>query len=425
MTYKTDFIDTIHSLKSELDALLPMSIENSKRLKKKFRLEFNYNSNHIEGNTLTYGQTQLLLLFDKSSGDVPVSDLEEMKAHDLALTQIEEMAKDKERPLTEQFIRELNKMILVKPFWKDAIDYNGKPTRKLIKIGEYKETPNSVRLRNGEIHEYASPEETPVRMAELVSWYQKNNSTMHPVQLAAEFHYRFVCIHPFDDGNGRVARLVMNYILFKNDYPIVVIKSDDKENYLTALQKADTGNVLAIIEYIEKQAIWSLELSIKAAKGEDIEEYGDIDKEIELLKRDKLTKATIYKTPKVVDEIFHHVYDTIWIPLTRVLEKFNDFFAETQVPSYEAPVPIGSEISWSMYLLSLKSASKKRNVSIKCNLRFDDSTYTITIFEANGVRNHQILTIENDYKTLFMQADVDNIIRSVSNHLLETIKSAE
>jgi fido (protein-threonine AMPylation protein) len=316
-------------------------------------------------------------------------------------------------------------MILVKPFWKDAIDYNGKPTRKLIKIGEYKETPNSVRLRNGEIHEYASPEETPVRMAELVSWYQKNNSTMHPVQLAAEFHYRFVCIHPFDDGNGRVARLVMNYILFKNDYPIVVIKSDDKENYLTALQKADTGNVLAIIEYIEKQAIWSLELSIKAAKGEDIEEYGDIDKEIELLKRDKLTKATIYKTPKVVDEIFHHVYDTIWIPLTRVLEKFNDFFAETQVPSYEAPVPIGSEISWSMYLLSLKSASKKRNVSIKCNLRFDDSTYTITIFEANGVRNHQILTIENDYKTLFMQADVDNIIRSVSNHLLETIKSAE
>ena len=89
MMYKTKTIDTVNALKIELDKKTPLEAEDEKRLQKKLRLEFNYNSNHLEGNTLTYGQTQLLLFFDKSSGDVPVSDIEEMKAHDVALSQIE------------------------------------------------------------------------------------------------------------------------------------------------------------------------------------------------------------------------------------------------------------------------------------------------------------------------------------------------
>ncbi|MCD4746370.1 MAG: Fic family protein [Bacteroidales bacterium] len=260
MKYDTPTIKKIEILKKQVVALLPLKSEDEKRLKKKYRLEFNYNSNHLEGNTLTYGQTQLLLFYDKSSGDVPVSDIEEMKAHDVALSQIEEMSIDKERFLTEQFIKELNKIILVKPYWKDAITYDGTPTRKKIEIGTYKTTPNSVQLRNGEIHEYASPSETPAKMNDLMAWYNENVNKIHPVQLAAEFHYRFVCIHPFDDGNGRVARLLMSYILLRNGYPPVIVKSEDKENYLTALQKADSGDLITLIEYIEKQLIWSLEL---------------------------------------------------------------------------------------------------------------------------------------------------------------------
>ena len=211
--YNTQYTEQILLLKKELDSKLPLKSNNEKRLKKKLRLEFNYNSNHLEGNTLTYGQTQLLLYFDKSSGDVSVSDIEEMKAHDVALSQIEDLAKDSERPLTETFIKALNKLILVKPFWKDAKSFDGSPSRKKIEIGQYKSTPNSVLLKNGEMHEYASPEETPALMGDLMKWYNENLNVLTPVQLAAEFHYRFVCIHPFDDGNGRVARLIMNYIL--------------------------------------------------------------------------------------------------------------------------------------------------------------------------------------------------------------------
>jgi Fic family protein len=460
MKYQTTSIGTINSLKTELDKLIPVSEENNRKLKKKFRLEFNYNSNHLEGNTLTYGQTQLLLLFDKSSGDVPVSDIEEMKAHDAALTLIEEMTKEKDRPLTEQFIKELNKMILVKPFWKDAINFDGTPTRKKIEIGQYKTLPNSVRLRNGEIHEYASPEETPAKMGDLISWYQENLNTLHPVQLAAEFHYKFVCIHPFDDGNGRVARLIMNYILVKNDYPPVIIKADDKESYLTALQKADTGNVPALIEYIEKQMIWSLELSIKAAKNEEIEEFGDIEKEIEILKREKLTKSKIFKTPKVSFEVFNHINDDLWNPLNNFLSKFNDFFAETNSECYvnhtktdtnKVFLPIQmilnrkpyhvfghdleeeniSEIQWKRKMLSMKSASKRIDYSITLTLQLKESAYTITITESNTnsltifntADRLKLLEVENEYKTLFMTDAIEGIIKTVSTHLLEIIKS--
>lgn len=469
MTYQTTSIGAINSLKTELEKLIPISEVNNKKLKKKFRLEFNYNSNHLEGNTLTYGQTQLLLLFDKSSGDVPVSDIEEMKAHDAALTLIEEMAKEKDRPLTEQFIKELNKMILVKPFWKDAINFDGTPTRKKIEIGQYKTLPNSVRLRNGEIHEYASPEETPAKMGDLISWYHDNLDTMHPVQLAAEFHYKFVCIHPFDDGNGRVARLIMNYILLKNDYPPVIIKAADKESYLTALQKADTGNVPALIEYIEKQMIWSLELSIRAARNEEIEEFGDIEKEIEILKRAKLTKSKIFKTPKVSFETFNHINDDLWNPLNKFLSKFDDFFAETYNEEYIDGIKIEktktihspllstqrmfsdrvvtmkkyvvfghyleeediSGIQWKRKMLSLKSASKKIDYSITLTLQLEESGYRINITESNSnsltifnaAARLKLFEVENEYKTLFMTDAIEGIIRIVSNHMLEIIKS--
>lgn len=467
--YRTKTIDTVNALKLELDKKLPLKSEDKKRLQKKMRLEFNYNSNHLEGNTLTYGQTQLLLFFDKSSGDVPVSDIEEMKAHDVALSQIEEMAKEKERPLTEMFIKELNKTILVKPFWKDAISPNGTPTRKRIEIGQYKTSPNSVQLKNGEIHEYASPEETPALMGDLLSWYNSNIDQLPPVQLAAEFHYRFVCIHPFDDGNGRVARLIMNYILLKNNYPLVIIKSEDKESYLTALQKADTGDIESLIEYIEMQSIWSLELSIKAANGEDIDELGDIEKEIEILKRKKLTKTKIFRTPKVVFEIINHINNDLWTPLNNVLTKFDDFFSEAKNENYIDNTKIEktktitsplldaarlvahrevivkkyeiyghdleeenvSQIQWVRKMLSLKSATKKIDYELWCSLQINDSNYKIVIEEKNTDSDSYmkasttLFEIENDYHIMFMSDTINSIKRTVSNHLINKIQSVE
>src|SRR5215831_11743496 len=107
-------IERIEHLRKELQSLLPMKAEDQQRLDKKFRLEFNYNSNHIEGNTLTYGETALLLLYDDTKGNHTFREYEEMKSHDVAFEMIKEWGKDRERPLTETQIKNLNEIILVR-----------------------------------------------------------------------------------------------------------------------------------------------------------------------------------------------------------------------------------------------------------------------------------------------------------------------
>lgn len=227
----TEIFKSIDGLISILQGLQPLKAEYQQRLDKKIRLEFNYNSNHIEGNTLTYGETELLLIFDKTTGNHELREYEEMKAHDAAFELIKDWARDQERPLTEMGIKNLHEVLLVRPFWKDAETPEGHSTRRLIKVGNYKEFSNSVRLQNGEMFHYASPEENPILMGELIDWYRKEEqkAELHPVALAALLHYKFVRIHPFDDGNGRISRLLMNYVLFKHNLPPIIIKSSDKK----------------------------------------------------------------------------------------------------------------------------------------------------------------------------------------------------
>jgi Fic family protein len=209
-----------------------------------FMIDFNYNTNHLEGNTLTYGQTKLLLLFGRVEGEALMRDLEEMKASNVGLQMTIREALDKERPLSEHFIRELNKTILAGDFYKTSHDGE---YRYLIHAGVYKTRPNSVITPSGEIFDYASPEETPSLMADLVAWYReeeelvraKNLLPRRVVELAALFHYRYIRIHPFEDGNGRIARLLVNYILYRHGFPMIVIPTADSRNYLDALAKCD------------------------------------------------------------------------------------------------------------------------------------------------------------------------------------------
>ncbi len=94
---------------------------------------------------------------------------------------------------------------------------------------------------------------------------QKNtqDKEVHPVVLAGFFHHMFVAIHPFDDGNGRMARLLLNLILMQSNYPPVVIKTKDKNNYYLALSQSDAGNTLPFVEYVANALIHSEEIYLK------------------------------------------------------------------------------------------------------------------------------------------------------------------
>lgn len=281
-----DLLDKLDARKNELAALSPLKREDAERLWKKFRLEWNFNSNHIEGNTLTYQETELVLLFDQAPGGHTVREIEEMKAHDVAIALVQAWATDANRDISQADIRSLNETLLVRPFWKEAITPDGQSVRRLIKVGEYKEHPNSVRLANGEMFHYAEPHEVESKMGDLIAWYREAAKEVHPAIVAAKLHYDFVRIHPFDDGNGRVSRLLMNYHLLRHDFPPVIIKSEGKKAYLAALNRADVGDFEAFATYIAEQLLWSLDLSIRAAKGESVEEEGDWEKQVELLKRE-------------------------------------------------------------------------------------------------------------------------------------------
>jgi Fic family protein len=321
-----DVLRKIDQLKNEIDRLLPLSPENEARYRKKIRLEYNFNSNHIEGNTLTYRDTEALLFFDQSNGVSTVQEHEEIKAHDAAFATITQWAQE-ERPLSEVDIKNLNKIILVRPFWKEARTPEGQPTRRLIQIGDYKEQPNSVRLANGQVFAYASPAETPSLMTELVNWYRRAEQAneLHPAVLAAQLHYRFVRIHPFDDGNGRVSRLLTNYVLLKHGLAPAIVKSADKKGYLNALNQADLGNVEAFEHYLAQVALAGLELLYKAAKGEALEEPGDLEKEIELFKRQ--VKSEVQRSNQVIADLyFKYGLRALLALFIQKHEPFNELF---------------------------------------------------------------------------------------------------
>ena len=291
----------IDELYAEWKSLLPLKESDQRRLDQKFMLEFNYNSNHLEGNTLTYGQTEYLLLFGRAINDANMRDLEDMKASNVCLQMVKEEAANSEHYLTEYFIRTLHKTLLREDYVVTRERPDGTTVSYTIHAGRYKTRPNSVRTQTNEIFEYASPEETPALMADLLKWYGEAESegVLSPIEMAALFHYRYIRIHPFEDGNGRISRLIVNYILARHGYPMIVVKSADKENYLKALNQCDinTGSIPALgaqasinqikpfVNYLTMCLGHALDICIRAGKGESIEEPDDFAKEISLLEK--------------------------------------------------------------------------------------------------------------------------------------------
>jgi len=337
-------MNKIQQLFDEWHRLQPIKPEDQIRLTQKFMLEFNYNSNHLEGNTLTYGQTKLLLMFGETQGSASLKDYEEMKAHNVGLEKIKMEALDRERPLTERFIRDLNKTILVENYWETSRTEEGLPTRIEIRVGEYKSRPNSVITSTGEEFTYAAPEETAAMMTSLVAWCNEamTDGELIPIEIATLFHYRFIRIHPFQDGNGRIARLIVNFILYRFGYPMVIIHSEDKSNYLSALRQSDVkvgfspsdganASLLQIqpfLKYMVTQLERSLELSIKAANGDSIEDDSDFGKQLILLKQkaQKDKNLPALDTPQNKLNVYNLFHRFFAMELKATLIPASDFF---------------------------------------------------------------------------------------------------
>lgn len=244
--------NNIDSLQALISKKRPLSEALLATIQEKLRIEWTYNSNAIEGNTLTLGETMFFLREGLTSEGRPLKDYLEAKNHAEAIDALYDII-NKKRGLTESVIKELHGVLLKGMEFTYAKGASGKIIKKALHAGMYKTQPNHVLTIKGTIHHYADPLKVKDEMESLLKWYHSDKKT-HVIEKAARFHYRFVSIHPFDDRNGRMARLLMNLILMQSGYTPAVIKNSDRRKYLEVLAQGDTtGDLTLFITFIAEQ----------------------------------------------------------------------------------------------------------------------------------------------------------------------------
>ena len=308
-------------LKAQLDALRPLSDDQEQRIWQKFRFDWNYHSNNIEGNSLTFGETKSLLLHNITAQGKPLKDHIEITGHNEAIDALMDLTRG-DSPLTESFVRQLHALILRERYQVDAITAEGAPTRRWIEVGQYKAGQNHVQTVTGEIFRFAEPMDVPGKMHALLQLINELQapSIAQVVLMAAKAHYDFVLIHPFDDGNGRMARLLMNLILIKYGFPPAIIKTQDKEKYFSALRQADGGQFEVFAEYIAGCICASMQIMLAGARGESIEEPDEQDRQIKMLAHLLKGKKGSLEITRTLTAL-HRVFDQSFTPLARKLDE--------------------------------------------------------------------------------------------------------
>ncbi|MGD0871872.1 MAG: Fic family protein [Bryobacteraceae bacterium] len=153
-----------------------------------------------------------------------------------------------DRNLTTGFIKELHQALLQHEDSVLVVDQFGKLFEKELRKGVYKTTPNNPRREDGSFHEYCPPEHVPSEMDRLVKWHAEHVQREIPVEVeAAWLHHRFTQIHPFEDGNGRVARAIASLIFIKAGWFPVIVRTSEKVKYIEALEVADSGDLRALV----------------------------------------------------------------------------------------------------------------------------------------------------------------------------------
>ena len=276
-------LDRLDALQAELDALRPLTEEQVGRAMQRLRLEWTYHSNAIEGNSLTYGETRALLMEGVTAHGKPLKDHLDIERHRDVVLYIEELVGSSE-PLRVDFVKEIHHRLMGDEYEIEVELPDGRRERRTRKGGGYKERPNNVRTPTGEIHYYVDPLEVPGRVAELVEWLSSDEAgEMHPVARAALFHHRFVEIHPFPDGNGRVSRVLMNVLLMRDDYIPAVIRQENRPSYYGALAAADAGDPQLVVAFVADELAETMELYVRAVKGEP--DSTAFDKRVAILRR--------------------------------------------------------------------------------------------------------------------------------------------
>ena len=195
-------------------------------IKKRFVANFVFESNALEGNSLTLKNFSEIVFENKIAGTTDLREIYDAKNSYEVFSKLF-MSK---REITEEFIMGLHKRVM----------------KNIDNRAGYKKIPNIILGRTIELSE---PKNVPLEMRKLLAWYNENRGKMYPLELAFKFHHKFERIHPFADGNGRVGRMLLNYILIRNGYFPIIIRKTHRNQYLKALQAADSGKYIPLMRF--------------------------------------------------------------------------------------------------------------------------------------------------------------------------------
>ncbi len=259
------------SMKADIDARRPFSRNMEEHVLQQTLRIWNYNSNAIEGNKLTYGETLTLLLYGITAKGKPLQDHLDIIGHRDAVDVMLDMVKGS-RPLRQTDVRHLHQIMLKEDYPQRAITPDGREVFRMIHVGGFKREPNHVRTARGSMHYFAEPNAVPGQIRDLLDWYEtvEQRDDLHPLLRAAVLHHEFVAIHPFDDGNGRIGRMVMNFALMRAGYPVAIIPVNDRLDYYQSLEQADGGDYQPLVRFIGDRLIEALDVQLATARGEDI-----------------------------------------------------------------------------------------------------------------------------------------------------------
>lgn len=241
-------LNSIQKKKEQLDAVRPLPKHTLRTLQEKLFLEWTYNSNAIEGNTLTLNETKVVLEGITVGGKTLREHLEVINHRD-AISYVEEIISNPE-PLSEWQIKNLHHLVL------KGIDdtYAGVYREEQVFISGADHVPPAAYL----IQE---------KMEQMIDWYINEGTKLSTIERGTMLHTIFVGIHPFIDGNGRTARLLLNLELMKDGYPPIIIKVENRLVYYEALDKAHTTNDYQnFISLVEAEVEDSLDLYLQAIK---------------------------------------------------------------------------------------------------------------------------------------------------------------
>jgi Fic family protein len=236
-------LEQIDKLKSWLDSFRPLSPIIVEELKKLYDVQFTYNSNAIEGNTLTQSETELVLSKGITVGGKTLIEHLEVIGHKDAIDYVETLAQQSQG-IGEWEIKQIHNLILRKIAPEEA--------------GRYRQLDVKAAGTN-----YLYPAHYLISqlMSEFVDWLNsKEAQNLHSIEYATMAHYRFVSIHPFRDGNGRTARLLMNLLLLRAGYPIVIIDNQERNDYINAIaygqsNQDDTSRLLDLVFNATKSSL--------------------------------------------------------------------------------------------------------------------------------------------------------------------------